>query len=195
MLEEFRNQSILEAALRVISRRGVAAATMQEVADEAGIAKGTIYLYFKSREELVERTAELVHSQLDRRMREVPADPRDALSHLRRLVETKIAFFDEHREFLRAYLATCQNEAERGRRRQARYEQYLRRLAEFLAQAMDAGALRRGDPDRLALFLSEGINAVIRRRLAEHNPRPPQEDVDFIASTILEGLAVRQEAQ
>src|SRR5260370_13404486 len=58
VVQEFRVQSIQEAAIRVISRKGMAAATMQEIAEEAGVAKGTIYLYFRDREELVEKTFE-----------------------------------------------------------------------------------------------------------------------------------------
>ena len=49
VVQEFRVQSIQEAAIRVISRKGMAAATMQEIAAEAGVAKGTIYLLPRSR--------------------------------------------------------------------------------------------------------------------------------------------------
>src|ERR1043166_9324407 len=67
VVQEFRVQSIQEAAIRVISRKGMAAATMQEIAEEAGVAKGTIYLYFRDREELVEKTFENAMSQLHAR--------------------------------------------------------------------------------------------------------------------------------
>jgi len=50
--------------MRVIARKGMAAATVQEIADEAGVAKGTIYLYFRDRDELVERTFEGAISEL-----------------------------------------------------------------------------------------------------------------------------------
>ncbi len=44
VVQEFRVQSLQEAAMRVIARKGMAAATMAEIAKEAGVAKGTIYL-------------------------------------------------------------------------------------------------------------------------------------------------------
>ena len=68
IVQEFRVQSIQEAAIRVISRKGMAAATMQEIAEEAGVAKGTIYLYFRDREELVEKTFETAIGQLHGRL-------------------------------------------------------------------------------------------------------------------------------
>ena len=50
VVHDFRVQSIQDAAMRVIARKGMAAATMQEIAEEAGVAKGTIYLYFRDRD-------------------------------------------------------------------------------------------------------------------------------------------------
>ena len=50
--KEARPQEILEAALAVFAEKGFAAARMDEVARRAGVTKGTIYLYFPSKEEL-----------------------------------------------------------------------------------------------------------------------------------------------
>src|SRR5436190_14828868 len=68
VVHDFRVQSIQEAAMRVIARKGMTAATMQEIAEEAGVAKGTIYLYFRDRDELVEKTFENAMSQLHARV-------------------------------------------------------------------------------------------------------------------------------
>ncbi len=47
-----RRQAILAAALKEFSARGFAAARLDDIADAAGIAKGTIYLYFRDKEAL-----------------------------------------------------------------------------------------------------------------------------------------------
>ncbi len=49
-----RIQSILEAALRVFAREGLRPATIEEIASEAQLGKGTIYYYFSSKETLLE---------------------------------------------------------------------------------------------------------------------------------------------
>jgi AcrR family transcriptional regulator len=53
-----RRQAILEAALTVFAEHGFEAARLDEVARRAGVAKGTLYLYFKDKEALFE---ELLH--------------------------------------------------------------------------------------------------------------------------------------
>ncbi|MEE9554128.1 MAG: TetR/AcrR family transcriptional regulator [candidate division Zixibacteria bacterium] len=50
---EQKKDMILKAAMRLFARKGIAETKMEEVAKEAKIAKGTIYEYFKSREELL----------------------------------------------------------------------------------------------------------------------------------------------
>jgi|SRR5699024_2911662 len=47
-----RRQDIVEAAERVIASQGFDAATMIEIAEEAELSKGTLYLYFQSKDEL-----------------------------------------------------------------------------------------------------------------------------------------------
>jgi AcrR family transcriptional regulator len=50
---EDRRQEILDAAVEVFSERGVSKATVADIAEAAGVAKGTVYLYFSSKEELL----------------------------------------------------------------------------------------------------------------------------------------------
>ncbi len=50
----FRTSEILAAALRLMGTKGVDALTMDEIAQAAGVAKGTIYLYFQSKDELIQ---------------------------------------------------------------------------------------------------------------------------------------------
>ncbi|MEL6862303.1 MAG: TetR/AcrR family transcriptional regulator [Pseudomonadota bacterium] len=52
--KEAKRAAVLDAALRVFSRVGFAAAKMDDVAEEAGVSKGTVYLYFDSKEQLFE---------------------------------------------------------------------------------------------------------------------------------------------
>ena len=50
---EDRRQEILDAAEKVFSDRGLSKATVSDIATQAGVAKGTVYLYFGSKEQLL----------------------------------------------------------------------------------------------------------------------------------------------
>jgi len=66
---EARRLDILRAAARVFRRRGIAAAGMREIADEAGLSPGNLYHYFSGKDEILlfcqERTLERMQAALD----------------------------------------------------------------------------------------------------------------------------------
>jgi len=198
VVQEFRIQSIQDAAMRVIARKGMAAATMQDIAEEAGVAKGTIYLYFRDRDELVEKTFDSAITGLRKRIDEAWAGQTEFADKLRALIAAKFAFFREHREFFRLYMSLRLPEGNpQQQRRQKRtcQPQYLTRIDQFaasLSEAMERGDIRRMDPRRLALFIIEGSNALVIERVMEDAPPPEQEDVELIASVILDGISTRK---
>jgi len=195
VVQEFRVQSIQEAAIRVISRKGMASATMQEIAKEAGVAKGTIYLYFRDREELVEKTFETAIGELHKRLDAALDSDGPFADRLRAVITAKLAFFNENREFFRLYhtLRMPEGSATQQRRQkrtcQPQYRARVDRLAGHLKLAMDAGEVRPLDPKRLALFLIETSTAIVLERLSEDAPPPESEDVELIVSTLLSGIA------
>src|SRR5581483_8081518 len=99
-----KQDSILDAARAVFSRDGYAASSVEDVAAEAGIAKGTVYLYFKSKEELY-------LAALLRELRAFAAEYRaqmDRADGLREKLEAflrvRLEYCRAHKDFLKIYL-------------------------------------------------------------------------------------------
>jgi len=194
VVEQYRRETIQRAAQRVIARHGLAGASMSAIAGEAGVAKGTLYLYFKDRDDLLDHAAGRIFDDLLERLGGVLAGKRPLRESLRELVRTKLAFFDEKQEFLRVYMAARlggSEEARRTRRRRPQYARYLELLTEYLAAAERRGEMKAFDPFRVALFFVEGTSAILQRRLEEIG-RSPEEDVEWIVDLLLNGLCPGQ---
>ncbi len=198
VVQEFRIQSIQEAALRVIARKGMSAATMQEIAEEAGVAKGTLYLYFRDRDELVEKTFENVIQQLHAKVDAALATDMPFDQKLRAVMSAKIAFFRDNREFFRLYISlrmpegTPQQQARQKRQCHPEYQNRVKAIARLLEEAMERGEVRRVDPYRLALFIIEGSTAIVLQRLSEEVSPGEESDVDLIMGTILDGISLQK---
>lgn len=194
VVQEFRVQSIQDAAMRVIARKGMAAATMQEIAEEAGVAKGTIYLYFRDRDELVEKTFETAITQLIARVEESLDGEKSVEEKIRATMQAKLEFFRENREFFRLYMSLRlpEGDAQQQRRHkrtcEPQYKSSVARFAQILESAMDRGEIRRFDSHRLALFIVEGSNAIVVERVMEEKSPPEQEDVEFLTQVIMGGI-------
>jgi AcrR family transcriptional regulator len=65
---EARRQAILEAAIGVFVTQGFAAAKLDDVAAQAGVAKGTIYLHFKDKQDLFEQMVQATVSPVIERL-------------------------------------------------------------------------------------------------------------------------------
>jgi AcrR family transcriptional regulator len=183
VVQEFRMQSIRDAASRVVSQHGVAGATIDAIAAEAGIAKGTIYLYFKSREELLEHAADHAVQELLAQIEGVLRSSEPFDTQLRTFIRTVVSYFDEHQNFFRLYQAASREDKCRSRR----YVNYSGSIREWIKRAMEADQIRRLDVDRVALVLTESLSVVIRRRQSEPPP-PIDADTEWLASLFLHGL-------
>ena len=197
VVQEFRVQTLRDAAMRVIARRGMANATMQEIAEEAGVAKGTIYLYFKDRDELVESTFESALTQLHDRIDAAVEAETTLERKLRAAISTIFAFFRENREFFRLYAAhrIPEGNSRRNKMHCERYRERVQKLAELLDTAMQRGEIRRLDAQRLALFITEGTNAIVVERVMEEGPPPEEQDIDLIVEVLMGGIRAVRSAE
>src|SRR2546423_10625846 len=189
VVQEYRVQSIQDAAMRVIARRGMAAATMQEIAEEAGVAKGTIYLYFRDRDDLVEKAFESAMSDLHNRVEEALETPGTFEAKFRAVLAAQIGFFQANREFFRLYMSlrypegNAQQQRRQKRHCQPQYKSRVERIAGVLQEAMQRGEIREMDSMRLALFIIEGSSAVIIERVLDEAPPTEGADIELIAGT------------
>jgi TetR/AcrR family transcriptional regulator, cholesterol catabolism regulator len=68
-----RDDEVVAAAAKVFYERGYSAATVQDIADELGILKGSLYHYIKTKEDLLFRLFEQVHREVEAILEDVLA--------------------------------------------------------------------------------------------------------------------------
>ena len=192
VLEEFRCSSICEAAMNVIARKGVADATMQEIADEAGVAKGTLYVYFRDRDELLTRTADGAYDRLIAQLDDAFNSQAPLEERLTAIVMRQLQFFDDNRELFRAYIALLQRDGAMPLRksRMTAYGRYVERLQQLFAEAIGKGEIRGGEARELASLFSDCVRGVIIRRIEEKSKRAKEEQAGFIVGFFLRGVQV-----
>src|ERR1051326_8069984 len=85
---------IIEAAIGLFQRRGVAAATMRAIAAEAGVATGAAYYYFDSKDAIVLAFYEQSQAELEPLLEGVLTESKDFKTLLRRVIEAKLDYFE-----------------------------------------------------------------------------------------------------
>jgi TetR/AcrR family fatty acid metabolism transcriptional regulator len=86
MRDPDKPEQIIQAAVRVFARKGYFSSRVSDIAREAGIAAGTIYLYFKTKEDILITLFREKMSVFVSSLRRAIADEPDAVAKVRRLV-------------------------------------------------------------------------------------------------------------
>jgi TetR/AcrR family transcriptional regulator, cholesterol catabolism regulator len=99
-----RDDEVLAAAVKVFYQHGYSEATVQDIADEVGILKGSIYHYIKTKDDLLFRVLEQVHNDVEKILEDVAAIPElDALGRLDQYVRRQVAYNLAHFEQISVY--------------------------------------------------------------------------------------------
>ncbi|MGA2496536.1 MAG: TetR/AcrR family transcriptional regulator [Tepidisphaeraceae bacterium] len=163
---ERHRSEILDAAERVFVSKGYEATTVGAVAKEAEFAVGTLYLFFKSKEELygcvIQRIAEDFIEQFETRV----LTRENAEEALAALIELRLTHFDNHQGFFRLVLTNSPgNQANPARvlppQCRELNDRYIDAVARLFQQGISQGIFDRADPLYLALCLEGIINAFL----------------------------------
>ena len=101
--KEQRNEEILNAAEKVFFEKGLNAATMDEIAEKAELGKSTLYLYYKSKEDLylavMMRGGEILYSMFHQAV----STGEPTLKLIKNLGDAYYEYFKQHRDYFRMY--------------------------------------------------------------------------------------------
>jgi TetR/AcrR family transcriptional regulator, fatty acid metabolism regulator protein len=95
MRDPDKPQQIIEAAIRVFARNGYYNSRVSDIAREAGIASGTIYLYFRTKEEILVTLFREKMAAFVAHLRREIAGETDPVAKIRRLVELHFTVLEE----------------------------------------------------------------------------------------------------
>ncbi|MBS0652441.1 MAG: TetR/AcrR family transcriptional regulator [Verrucomicrobia bacterium] len=151
-----RRADIVKAARRLFKTKEYEKATMQDVMDALGIAKGTIYHYFKSKEDLLEAVIEDIVEQNIQQMQALVKDAKgDALQKMRLLINAGRMASDN--QSILDYLHKPGNYALHTRLLAAVLIKQAPLYAEVIRQGCNEGIFKTGSPLECAEFILSGV--------------------------------------
>jgi len=135
--KEAVKDAILDSTDRLLARFGYRKMTVEDIAAEAGIGKGSIYLHFSSKEEVVLSHIDRIVDRLRERLKEIARSDATAAERLRLMLLTRVLFrFDSIQHYTQSL-----NDLLSGLRSSllARRAQYFESEAQIFAEVLTAG--------------------------------------------------------
>lgn len=188
-------QEILEAALELFSEKGFHNVSMNEIAQKAEFAVGTMYKFFENKEDLYKA---LVLEQADRFHRALTAaieGPGDEIEKIRNYTRAKGEVFTANVRMIRLHFAETRGASFNVRAGldseiRERYGHFLETLASVFASGMEKKRFKKiADPYHLAVAIDSLTNAFLFLWLEAPDQHPYPEDPDVILDILFKGLA------
>jgi len=192
VVSEFRCGSILVAARKIFAKKGFPHATVDDVAEAAGVAKGTLYLYFRSKREIylaaLRQDILALNRETANRVHAAPTIE----GKLQAFITTRVRYCDENRDFFKIYYSEFGNMLSQPPIREEfrdMYAQQARMLQGVLQEAANQGTIRVARPDSTALMIYDMTRGLIAQRLMGWSKAGVDEDVEFLFDLVWKGIA------
>ena len=189
-----QRQGMLAAALDLFSEKGYRNVSMQEIAEKAEFAVGTLYKFFRSKEDLYKALLSEQADTFDEALKIAIEESDPEIDKLRNYVKAKGEVFRSNVSVIRLYFAETQGasfniKAGLDFELRERYGNFLKKLASVFESGMRRKRFRKiADPYSLAVALDSITNAFLLLWLEDPARHPYPEDPDAILNILFKGL-------
>lgn len=189
-----KRERILKAAIKVFAKNGFYATRVSEIAKTASVADGTIYLYFKNKDDVLVTIFEEGIERLLTILREVAESEEPFENRIQRIIELQLGLMEEQRD-LAEVITVNLRQSSRLLKQYATplFMQYIDVIADVVRAGQEEGTFRKDlNPRVVARCLFGAIDAILLTwALGEGDPPALRKAATHCASLFLEGLRQR----
>jgi len=193
VVAEFRRSEIVAAARRIFAQCGYRCCTVDNIAEQAGIAKGTLYLYFKSKEEIYLTALMADVSNLQQEASRRVAAATGAREKVREFVAVRLEHSERNADFWRIFFSEFSNlavsPAAQSKPFQAAVQRSVAQLERILQDGIAQREIHNLPVRRTAMAIADLIRCVIERRLMGFVKSTAREDLAFVMNLLWSGLS------
>jgi TetR/AcrR family transcriptional regulator, fatty acid metabolism regulator protein len=189
-----KRDRILQAAERVFASKGFYGAKVSDIANVAGVADGTIYLYFKSKDDLL---ISLFEAQMDRvlvELRNAVAETTDSTEKLRRFCRAYLTLVESNRHAAEVITIELRQSAKFMKEyRNPKFAELLKTLAQVITEGQQAGKLRPEVPASIAArALFGALDELALLWVTSRERFDIRKVADWLGDVVLQGLEMQR---
>jgi TetR/AcrR family transcriptional regulator, acrAB operon repressor len=196
LFNQITRKAIQEAVVNLVTNTGTRKVTMDQVAAEAGMSKGCLYIHFRNKKELLESVKTASFKPLGDQIQEILKGSLAPNQKIEDIVYRLFSYFDENRGLFRFLLEEREiAQSQAMRQKNSRYRNFVERIAKVLDDGVATGMFRHMDSKKVASIFIEAMIAMTARRLLEESPGPLDEDVRLLIQVLFRGITLMRDPQ
>ena len=162
-----KKAAILEAAMKQFARKGIAATKMTDIAEEAGIGKGTIYEYFPTKEAIFNEAFNVFYTSMDRELMQIVHSDLPVSAKLEALMEKSLSMLIRDDPDFATIMMDFWAEGIRNKddnsgmtKLDELYKNYRKLLADLIQEGIDNGEFRPLSPVSTASIIMGALDGI-----------------------------------
>jgi AcrR family transcriptional regulator len=184
---------ILSAAEKVFAAKGFFPTTMSDIAREAEFGTGTLYKYFKSKEELYFTLIDEKVEEINRLVKAELSQKTSAVERIKKVLGLQLEFIEQNRDFFRIYVSERSRfewtvKDDLGKGIHEKMVTYINILAEVISEGIEEKEFKPMNPMDLAHALAGIVNSFVFEWLISHEPYPLISKLDAVLEIFLGGV-------
>ena len=185
-------KEILLAAEKLFAAKGFFPTTMSKIAQEAQFGTGTLYKYFKSKEDLYFTLIDEKTAEINRPIKAEFSKKMPAIERIEKILRIQFEFIERNRDFFRIYISERSRfewtvKEDLGKRIHEKMVSYIHLFAQVMKQGIKDGTFKPQDPMDLAHALVGIVNSFVFEWLIAPRPYPLLSKVDTVLDIFLRG--------
>ncbi len=191
-----KRKRLLHAAVQTFGRRGFHEAKIAEIAAEAGVAEGTVYLYFRNKEDLLGCVFDETMDEVLGEARAIRQAGGTAAEKLKRLVGLHLSFIGQDRDLASVFQIELRRSARLVERfSRSKLSEYFRLLDGVLKEGLASGELRPDLDPRVAVRILFGAADEILSEWLLSGEAKPAADAEKLVGTLLHGFLACEKSE
>lgn len=186
-----KRDAILQAAAKRFSTNGFHETKVEQIAEDAGVAKGTVYLYFKDKNNLLYEVARYYSVAHLQAVREQMAPYESAQDKLRAYARLHFSRFPDMIKFNKLnieHMMKARKDAEFIQMMQQNQRAFLDLIVETIQYGIERKELRDTNPTDAALVLTGALHAYVHSAIIGVVEPKQGDEVDKLVDLLLQGL-------
>ena len=167
---EARKQEILETAMKLFAEKGYDATSVEEITATVGVAKGTLYYHFSSKEEiynfLLEEGTKLLINNIDLKISKL----NNSIDKLRAVALLQLRIITKYQNLITIYLSQVWGSDQRNQKCQKYITDYIGKIEEIVKEGIQSGELKDGNSGIIASEIFSFTCAGFMYKIKSGNP-------------------------
>ncbi|BBB33365.1 TetR/AcrR family transcriptional regulator, fatty acid metabolism regulator protein [Thermotomaculum hydrothermale] len=188
--KEEKKRKIIDAAIKIFARNGYFNSRVSEIAKEAGVADGTIYIYFSSKEELLSAIFDEALQVFVEESKKLLEDIHDPIEKLKKIVFLHLKHLGANRDLAMVFqIEFRHNIVFMERLSKTRLADYFKIIEGVILEGQEKGLFKELNPRFCAKILFGIIDEMVTSWLIANKNYKLEKDADILVNTFVYGIA------